>query len=70
MSEPAWTVEYEGAAFENFLFSLPEYEQAVTDTTRSGIRPRAASRGRSRRPPRRYVSGRKTGLELIMCYDT
>lgn len=24
-----WSVEYEGAAFERFLFSLPAYEQAV-----------------------------------------
>lgn len=25
----AWTIEYEGDPFERFLFSLPEYEQAV-----------------------------------------
>ena len=24
-----WSVEYEGDAFEHFLFSLPAYEQAV-----------------------------------------
>ena len=24
-----WSVEYEGDAFERFLFSLPGYEQAV-----------------------------------------
>lgn len=24
-----WSVEYEGASFERFLFSLPSYEQAV-----------------------------------------
>lgn len=29
MSQPSWTVEYEGPTFETFLFSLPEYEQAV-----------------------------------------
>lgn len=29
MGKTAWTIEYEGTAFEAFLFSLPEYEQAV-----------------------------------------
>lgn len=29
MSQPSWSVEYEGPTFETFLSSLPEYEQAV-----------------------------------------
>lgn len=28
-----WSVEYEGDAFERFLFSLPPYEQAVLVAT-------------------------------------
>lgn len=65
MSQPSWTIEYEGPTFETFLFSLPEMANSF-ERGRSQLRDlhsEVKPRFTSRRTPIRRTMGAMTAMK-------